>query len=91
MFASRSGVTNPKPKATQQDVVIGDVVSVDFGDVAINRLLAAKIDHIGALCVAVPFAGEYTFAANIFKRQPDAAVPANKSINLTSALGLVAG
>ena len=53
--------------------MVGDVVGVDFGDVAVDAVAARVVLDIGLLRVAVPFAGEHALAAEFLKGHADAA------------------
>lgn len=60
-------------KAAEQDIVVGDVGSIDFGNVAVGGVAAWKVLDVGLLRVGVPFAGEHALTAEFLKGHADAA------------------
>jgi hypothetical protein len=60
-------------EAGEQQVVGGDVLCVDFGDIAVDAVAAEVVFGIGLLRLAVPFAGEHTLPAEFLEGHADAA------------------
>ena len=57
-------------KAGEKDIVVGDVVGVDFGDVAMNRMRRAEVLDVSPVGICIPLAGEDALPADLVEGQP---------------------
>ncbi len=60
-------------KSCEQNVMVRDVLRINFRDIAFDWVVRTKIHRISTLCVLVPFASENALPANILKSATDSA------------------